>query len=556
MKSFPLIKKEITISDGRVNYNNYILEFEKKAEKAAAQFRKEYEKQCHSIEDVSNYAFNIGNVIIRHYLEECIEYIIGFGVYSISVEKFADEYYWDYFYTYSDSFQKIYDKYMDIVLTEEQKEEYRQMRKQNRGRWQGGGFGLSGAIKGAATAGAMNMASGAVHSMVNLGGKMISNMAASKDKSKLFNDESTINVLINGVRDSVYNMVYALTNYINDARVQEIAIITDSDVDEAKTLMHNLKKNIVPEEKRLELVINVLELDPYRREAYLYLITNYGDPQNEIETLADFFGIPIHKEKEKLIIKIYEEIDFSTEKNTITGKRKILEAIKQLGLQKSEIKELKEVDKKLEKFDLQARTVDEVVFTTREEAVLGKKELESIKEIISKIDENSEKDVMWAKESIQGLHLKTIIQDKYLNQIDNILEKLDIQARTYKEVVYDTREEADLHKREDEIVGQIYKDMNARNLDSIEDTYNKIIQLSLVTDIKDEYLKKIQESKEKLLNERAKVLATFETVLSKISVGNKKELDIFITKIKESNVSADIKEFVIGQIEKKVKIGK
>lgn len=62
--------------------------------------------------------------------------------------------------------------------------EYRKLRKASRGRWQGGGFGVGGAIKGAAEAGMMNMGTGAIHSVVNGLGNLKSELKASRQKAK------------------------------------------------------------------------------------------------------------------------------------------------------------------------------------------------------------------------------------------------------------------------------------------------------------------------------------------------------------------------------------
>ncbi len=556
MISFPLLERKITISDGRVNYNKCIFEFGKKAADAGKLFKKEYQKQCESIEDVSNFALGIGNIIIRKYLEECIEYIVELGVYNISAEKFADKYYFDNFYSYEDCYHKVNDKYMNIILTEEEKDEYRRLRKQSRGRWQGGGFGLSGAIKGAATAGALNMASGALHGLVNMGGKLISNAAASRQKAELFNDASTYNILVNGVVESVYNMVYALTNCILDMGIQEMDIISDNDIEEARILMNNLKKNVVPEEKRIELLIRVIELNPYKEDAYTYLVVNYGDPRNEIEKIADYFGTDVRKEKNKEITKFYNQLDLSTEEKTLDGKVRLIEVAKQLGLPETEVDKVKEINKKLADFDVKARTVDRVIFETREEASLAKTELDSIKKIMSKMKEDDEQDVINAKESILSLKLETKIQDKYLEKINDLLSKLDVQARTYNKVVYDTREDALLYKKEDEEVKAVFKTIDTNNLASIDNGYEKIANMALVTDIRKSYLGKLEKSKQKLLEERAKVLASFEAVISNISVDDEAELNAFIERIKASNISYDVKEFVIGQIEKKISVKK
>lgn len=75
------------------------------------------------------------------------------------------------------AFEKIY-------LQEENKKDERKKIKDDRGRWVGGGFGVGGAIKGAATAGAMNAATGVAYSSAALVGNLISSASAGHLRAK------------------------------------------------------------------------------------------------------------------------------------------------------------------------------------------------------------------------------------------------------------------------------------------------------------------------------------------------------------------------------------
>lgn len=552
MKQFMLMGKEIVIDDGRENYNDYLSEFDKLATEAAKKYTQEYKNVCKSMDDVSKYAFDIGNKIVLEYLEKCFEKIIGLGVYNYSIDRFADEYYWHDYYEYYDAFQVVNDKYLDIILTETQKQEYRESRKQNRARWQGGGFGLSGAIKGAATAGMLNMASGAAHSIANFSGNIVSSASANREKEKLFNNNVTLYTLMMGVRNSVYNMVFALTNYISFSGIQEITVISKAEKEEAEILAHNLMRNVVPEEKRLELIFQVINLNPYYWDVYSFMVDNYGDSKNEIEQISAYFGISVHAKKEKMISQYYSQLEVNTEEESQIAKKQLLEKVAYLGLNEKSVNEVAEIDQLLKDFDLKARTVDGKVFDSREEAILANSELKTIKKLLNNLDEFNEKDVLQVKEKIISLELQTGIQDKYIKKIDGILEKLDIEARTYKDVVYSSRELAEDYRKEDRLLEKILCEMDERNLNSIINASERITKYSWKTNLYEDYLRKIADTKEKILEERSKVLATFESVLSKIQITNKAELTAFLEKIQKSSVSQDVKDFVIEQIKSKV----
>lgn len=82
--------------------------------------------------------------------------------------------------------------------------EYRKLRKASRGRWQGGGFGVGGAIKGAAEAGMMNMGTGAIHSVVNGLGNLKSELKASRQKSKV------VRGILNGIPEKTKELLEAI----------------------------------------------------------------------------------------------------------------------------------------------------------------------------------------------------------------------------------------------------------------------------------------------------------------------------------------------------------
>lgn len=117
----------------------------------------DYDKKVDEICNLGNRAF-----------DECVHrghsFLLSEGVYSISEESLYQQ---CGNITANGGFAKHYGEleegYLEIVATDEQMKEYRRRVKASRGYWQGGGFGVTGAIKGAVTAGAMNAVGGVFH---------------------------------------------------------------------------------------------------------------------------------------------------------------------------------------------------------------------------------------------------------------------------------------------------------------------------------------------------------------------------------------------------------
>lgn len=104
-------------------------------------------------QDTVRYAFNLAH-----------QFLIKSGVYNVSQKQLIDYAANDATMFY-DEYRKLEEKYLEIVASEEELKEYRRMVNSSPGPWRGGGFGVSGAMKGAMTAGALNIGSNMIRSI-------------------------------------------------------------------------------------------------------------------------------------------------------------------------------------------------------------------------------------------------------------------------------------------------------------------------------------------------------------------------------------------------------
>ena len=76
---------------------------------------------------------------------------------NFTKEQFLNKYYYQYEIDYSQVYTSVVEQYAQIREEERAMKEFRQAQRENRGRWQGGGFGVKGAVKGALTASVLNI---------------------------------------------------------------------------------------------------------------------------------------------------------------------------------------------------------------------------------------------------------------------------------------------------------------------------------------------------------------------------------------------------------------
>lgn len=121
-------------------------------------------------------------------LKKLVDQFVKLGYYDLDFDEVWSE------YTELSSFNKLQEYLSDVrqaaieieewVQSEKDRREYR---KDSRTRLVGGGFGLTGAAKGIAKAGAVNMTTGAAHSVFNFFGNLSTDSKASDRRSELFN---------------------------------------------------------------------------------------------------------------------------------------------------------------------------------------------------------------------------------------------------------------------------------------------------------------------------------------------------------------------------------
>ena len=184
-------------------------------------------------------------------------------------------------------FERVDYEYNEICIGTEGAEYYRKLRKENRGRFVGGGFGIEGAFKGIATAGALNMATGAAHSAFNLVGNIKSSWKRLRALHKLFGyslKEETTTVL-----QKTIQMSYLI----------ELNVLEKNNVLRGKSfqLFYNNKNatsNIVD--------VKAFEANPFDESLYENIIMAKGIDE-ELDEFAKFTGIEIEAIKTEYIRK-------------------------------------------------------------------------------------------------------------------------------------------------------------------------------------------------------------------------------------------------------------
>ena len=420
MKKYTLFGKNIVFDDAAERAYEIKVNYEFVELRISQEFQAWYKKQ-NTIQNVINNFVDFVNTAYSellvsdkfHKLQECGIYDMTADMYARKCLSFSGAQY------ALDTVESQYD-----AITEQQhaEKEYREARKASRGRWCGGGFGLAGALKGAATAGALNAVSGFGHDLVNSAGNLSSALDASNAKSDLYKSASA--VLLNGLYEDMRTF---FDNHIQLLTTDKPGYFKFCfDEERANALFTNAKQ--LPD-KRAELLEQAFELCPWNEDLQRYIFRNYPENRRDILRASTDFGIGIYDCVEELLRKEYTDEDRKSEERALQAKSRILKIMADLNVPQTCVLDELEVDC-LHRLCPDLKNANEVTCNNYIEAIQAYDAQEQNKQIV--INEiNARLDEIWSVEddaACKALYLNTDI--RIPEQVQRAIERIKEKSRT------------------------------------------------------------------------------------------------------------------------------
>ena len=482
------------------------------AKEAVSQFSALYDSytNCNDIlrKSSSDFQKSISSVI-----DEIKKEIISMECYEWdydTIYQYANEHgYLNPFYEASDS---VCEKIIAVNENLEEQKRYRQERKDNRARWEGGSIGgtMIDNYAHQASLGMMNVAEGMGHSIANAIGNADSERKANAKLRQIFADSKTREVIENGVFEAVFALHHVLIQLISDVK-QEIvwSVPSESDITTAQRLLNNIKSGAVPKEKVNQIYQEILTLNPYNLELFENMLSVFGDESGELGTLADYYGVALQDSKDRQALRYVKDIQGETEEDSVKAKEKLIEYCGTLSLPVTdELDCMKYINQRLEDFDLQYRTVDGVVCSTRDSADFAREELQEIqsffREIVPPTSESLldyEADLLEKKAEFEE-QFQSELKQKYLDKLDGYLSDFDKKFCTTGLLRKVDRKQAG----KDRLL-KAMKKADTSSLEKIEEAKRSIEELlpklGLVQEDTAEAVQYLEKQKDKILNPKS-----------------------------------------------------
>lgn len=209
-------------------------------------------------------------------------------------ESHLEEYTEDCRTDWYDVFQEAVSACQKITEELNQEREYRAARKAGRGRVVGGGFGFSGAVKGMATAGAMNMGAGMLHSIANGLGNAVSEAKASSAKDDFFKNQSFWDELQFAIITDCYAMAEGFTELWDSLSLGHFPFYSLDNFFQAQTIQSSIQEQQVPETQLEHALVEMLQLYPVNKDFYIFAVQTLPKKKEKFFSMALAYGIDLY----------------------------------------------------------------------------------------------------------------------------------------------------------------------------------------------------------------------------------------------------------------------
>ena len=443
------IVKEFHLFGGKVKINekvNNTAEIRKVFKRYSLEAEKEIESQYYllgNMIEVSNQLPTIGLSMLENYINKCIEILIQNKIYNIDSEVFKEKYY-NIATIWNKECQNALSDFIDIMMEFQQKKDSHDEWASSQGNWVGGGFGLEGAIKGAAQSMALNIATDLVAGAIGAGANAISKNQAMKKLDEAYNEYRTVEKFKKAIHKSVFDMNIALIQSMIENGSTDYYVIGDEQ-ENAKRILNNIR---VIQDKE-ETLLKLLNSFPFSTDAINFAFENDIGNKDEIIAYANYLEldiIPIMRitQVEKMII----ETDYNDLKTMETTKSEVAQLC--LKYQIDDKKYLEFLNKEIEIITKKLLVFDNVEYSTVDESLRAQKTLFDVIDNVSNIDENDREKISACINTLEDSNIKS--KQKYLDFLNRKLQEANTNAKSVFGIELDNEQMANEALKQCQIV--------------------------------------------------------------------------------------------------------
>lgn len=285
MKEFVICGRKLSFPDGFAFYGEIRKQIDLEARKADNDLLKAYDRWG-DIETVVKY---MDGWFLDYYSKtfmSCKGIALSYGIYDYGeayLQGLTNYERDQIIKPYLDASSSIRGELSEINNYQNSEEQRREYRKNSRTRLVGGGFGVGGAAKGMAIAGAVNLGTGLAHGAFNMVGNLFTSISASSSRSELYSH--ALPLLRSGVRESLLNLLPFV------AKVVKLNIKIDSQKE--ATILENITNGSLNGYDLNQPFADAFIAYPFDEKLYIAYLMTYPEELNNIKSMSPYFGVDL-----------------------------------------------------------------------------------------------------------------------------------------------------------------------------------------------------------------------------------------------------------------------
>ncbi len=224
--------------------------------------------------------------------DNCAKLLYASGV-NLTAERFINKYSEKYDMDYSVFYDEVVEEYSKILDRQQELKEYRNAVKASRGRWEGGGYGMSGAIKGAMNAAILNMGTDFMHSFGDSAQERSHNQIIQEQLRELYERPETKGLLCGGIYICIMNIYRALCKELKELEFFDAVISMHEK--HAESMYESTIRYEKDPEKFLKNILECIYNNPGKKKYYNAikenLIEELMNEESDFNEFIEFWNI-------------------------------------------------------------------------------------------------------------------------------------------------------------------------------------------------------------------------------------------------------------------------
>lgn len=288
-RTFSIAGREVSFSNDLVTYNNLRNQFVNQSMVLEKEFTNFYKSRKHTFdglfeEEIPTVVYKIIDAL--HY---GVSVLMEYGIDDIDDNELGKMVAGNE--GVRDALEPIYQKAQEIEDLAISMGEYRAVQRAGRGYWEGGGFGIGGAIKGALTAGALNMGTNMFRGIGDSLTNASDRAKISKLKHELANNPAIEECLQETIHHYCMKTFYAVRDILTDkGKLPFLRFDTKSALARAKNYVAKYYSNNELYDTTIDVLCESIHDSPYTAQLYFELYRIYKGDKQPIHQLASYFG--------------------------------------------------------------------------------------------------------------------------------------------------------------------------------------------------------------------------------------------------------------------------